>query len=260
MVENRRPKEKSMKHLILLIICISLMTSCATGKKEQQIKIALAQKKEGDIFQAQGEYTAALTRLLEAEKTLSKDPYLQNSLGLAYMGKKRYDLAVEAFTKALALNPDYVEATNNLGAAYLRLGKWDTAISNFNQVLDNLLYPTPHYPLSNLGWAYLGKKDYAQAEVYFLKSLDEKAWFITASHGLAQVYIQSGQLNRAMRYLHRCLRRSPDIPILHADLAEVYEIQGQKRQAINSWQLVLKLVPENSSLARKAERRLSNLF
>jgi len=140
-----------------------MLFSCATsGDSQQKIQVAQSIKKEGDIFQAQGNYTAALTKFLEAEKTIPRDPYLQNSLGLAYMGKKRYELAVGAFQKALALKPDYIEAENNLGAAYLRQKKWDTAISQFQKVLENLIYPTPHYPLTNLGWAYLGKKDFSK--------------------------------------------------------------------------------------------------
>ncbi len=242
------------------MICGCMLFSCATsGDSQKKIKIAQAVKKEGDVFQSQGNYTAALTKFLEAEKTIPRDPYLQNSLGLAYMGKKRYELAVGAFQKALALKTDYIEAINNIGAAYLRQKKWDTAISQFQKVLENLIYPTPHYPLNNLGWAYLGKKDFPKAQTYFYKALEEKPWFITASHGLAQVYLRTGQADRAMVYLHKCLRKSPDSAILHSDLALAYEAMGQHRQAIKSWKLVLKLVPDTSSLARKAETRLMKL-
>ncbi len=37
------------------------------------------------------------------------------------------------------------------------------------KVLKDLLYPTPQFPLSNLGWAYLGKQNYMLAESYFLR-------------------------------------------------------------------------------------------
>jgi tetratricopeptide (TPR) repeat protein len=79
-----------------------------------------------------------------------EDPYLLNSLGLAYMGKNRDDLAIPVFKQVLDLKPDYTEALNNLGAAYLRQKKWDLAIPAFKKVLEDLLYPTPQFPLSNL--------------------------------------------------------------------------------------------------------------
>ena len=250
-----------MKNLLIFILLSFIISSCASAvNRQNDIQIAQALKKEGNIYQTQGQYTAALTKLLKAEKTIPDDPYLQNSLGLAYMGKKREDLAVTAFKKALSNKPDYIVAVNNLGAAYLRQGKWDMSIEKFNKVLESLLYPTPHFPLSNIGWAYLGKQKFHLAESYFLKALDELPWFTAASHGLAQVYLKTGQMDKAMDYLHQCLNKSPNIAILHADLAQVYEGKGFKRQAIKSWQMVLKLVPERSALAKQAESRLSQLY
>ncbi len=250
-----------MKKILVLIFCGCMVLSCtaSTESREKKIKLAKAIKKEGDVFQSQGNYTAALTKLLEAEKLTPNDPYLQNSLGLAYMGKKRYDLAATAFNKALSQKSDYTEARNNLGAAYLRQKKWDIAIDQFNQVLESLIYPTPHYPLTNIGWAYLGQQNFANAQLYFNKALDEKPGFITAVHGLAQVYLRTGQIDRTIAYLHKHLRRNPNAAILHADLAHAYEVKGLRRQAIKAWELVLKLIPEDTPLARKAEDRLIEL-
>jgi type IV pilus biogenesis/stability protein PilW len=250
----------SKKKLVILIFFGFIISSCVnSASRQNEVQIAQAMKKEGDIFQTQGDYTAALTKLLEAKKITPNDPYLQNSLGLAYMGKNRDDLAVTAFKKALTAKPDYIEAINNLGAAYLRQEKWNMAIENFNTVLESLLYQTPHYPLSNIGWAYLGEKKYRLAETYFQKALDKMPWFTAASHGLAKVYLKTGQMKKAMDYLHKCLNRSPDTAIFHADLAQAYEGMGLDQQAIKSWKHVLKLVPERSSLAKQAELRLSEL-
>jgi len=248
------------KRVLLLFFCFIISSCVNSATRQNEIQIAQAMKKEGDIFQTQGDYTAALTKLLEAEKKIPDDPYLQNSLGLAYMGKDRDDLAVIAFKKALTVKPDYIEAINNLGAAYLRQEKWNLAIENFNRVLESLLYQTPHYPLSNIGWAYLGEKKYHLAETYFIKALDQMPWFTAASHGLVQVYLQTGQTRKAMDYLQKCLNRSPGTAIFHADMAQVYERMGLNQQAIRSWQLVLKLVPERSSLAKQAELSISRLY
>ncbi len=249
-----------MKKIMLCALAAGLLSACVSSTDPgTKIKIGEAIKREGDVFQSQGKYTSALAKLLEAEKMIPDDPYLQNSLGLAYMGKKRYDLAVIAFKKSLALKPDYTEAVNNLGAAYLRQEKWDTAITLFNQVLENLIYPTPHYPLANIGWAYLGKLHFPTAQTYFLKALDEKPEFSTATHGLAQVYLRTGQTDRAIKYLHERLSRTPGSAILHADLAQAYEKKDQRKQAIRAWKQVLKLSSKNSSLAKKADKRLTEL-
>ncbi len=246
---------------ILTLLLSSLILSACVSSTDRPIQpnVAQALKTEGDIFLTQGQYTAALSRLLEAQKGLPDDPLLYNSLGLAYMGKKRDDLAESAFQKALDLKPGYAEATNNLGAVYLRREKWDLAIATFTGLLDDLLYPTPHYPLSNIGWAYLGKKDFQKAELYFGKALDLFPGFITASHGLSQTYIQAGRVQTALSYLTVVLKRSPESFILHADMAQAYEMENDTAKAIESWKMVRRYAPKNSSLSRKAEQNISEL-
>lgn len=251
-----------MRNSFLALTLFFLVISSCTGHHSpgKSDRLALAYKKEGDVFQSQGNYTAALAKLLEAEKILPDNSRIQNSLGLAYMGKQRDDLAEKAFKKALRLEPDFTEAKNNLGAVFLRQEKWDTAIAQFEMVLEDLIYPTPQFPLVNIGWAYMGKKEFQKAQAYFRKALDESPGFITAIHGQAQGFLQTGQIDRAMAFLHRKLHKTPDAAILHADLAQTYELKGQTRQAVNAWQLVLKLTPENTSLSKEAQDRLDRLL
>ena len=50
-----------MKNLLILILFSFIISSCITSANQQnQNKIAQAIKKEGDIFQNQGDYTKAL--------------------------------------------------------------------------------------------------------------------------------------------------------------------------------------------------------
>ena len=208
---------------------------------------------------AQGNHTAALAKLLEAKEMMPQDPFIHNSLGLAYMGKKRDDLAELAFQKALQLKPDYTEALNNLGAARLRQDKLDSAIQAFLKVLDDLLYPTPHFPLSNLGWAYVGKKDFKQAETYFLKAMDSLPWYIPATHGQAKVFLKTNRPDDAIAFLKTALYKHPDAAILHADLAEAHEARKEFPLARRAWQQVLRLSPANSPLAAAAEKKLREI-
>ncbi len=245
-----------MRRSVFCIFLLGLALCACAGPAKNDAKLAEAIKIQGEAFLMQGNYTAALSSLLKARKMSPRDPYLLNSLGLAYMGKKRDDLAIPEFKAALALKTDYTEALNNLGAAYLRQEQWDQAILAFKEVLDDLLYPTPQFPLSNLGWAYLGKQNYQQAEMYFSQALDTASAFVPPSHGLARVFLKTGRENEAIQFLKARLQENPEAAVLHADLAWAYEAKGWKKEARDSWQNVLTHVKENTELKKTASERL----
>lgn len=248
-----------MKRPLICIVLLGLTICACTGASRNDARLAEAVKTQGDAFLLQGDYTAALSRLLEARKMRPDDPYLLNSLGLAYMGKNRDDLAIPVFKQALDLKPDYTEALNNLGAAYLRQKKWDLAIPAFKMVLEDLLYPTPQFPLSNLGWAYLEKQNYIQAESWFSQALDASPGYVTASHGLARVFLETRREDQAIDVLKTSLETHPEAAVLHAGLARAYEAKGRIREAKQSWHKVLEYAKARSDLKKTAADRLSAL-
>ncbi len=142
---------------------------------------------------------------------------------------------------------------------YLKTQQWEDAITIFKEVSQNLLYATPEIPISNLGWAYFQQKKYGQAKDYFLKALDISPNYLVPAHGLASVFIETGYQYQAIDFLQRMLRKSPEAAILHSDLAKAYASVKRFDQAKRSWQVVLKLEPENSPLAKEAEKRLFDL-
>jgi len=141
---------------LFLIFCIASCAANVEVRKKQEE----ASRNLGEAYMQQRDFSSALREFLKAEKIYSKDPLLQNDFGLAYMAKGRLDLAVKHFKKAVKLKPDYAPARNNLGTAYLAKKEWDVAIACFKEIVDDVLYATPHYPLTNLGWAYYNKQEY----------------------------------------------------------------------------------------------------
>lgn len=239
--------------------CLLFTLSCtAATTTDKDRQLALDIKTLGEAYLQQGNHTAALREFLEAQKVLTDDPYLYNDLGLTYMGKQRFDLAEEHFLKAISLKKDYIPAKNNLGAAYLRQEKWDNAISCYNEISEDLLYATPHFAQTNLGWAYLGKGELRLAKESFSKAIRYKPDFINALHGLATAYLKSGQPSIAEHFLLKSIQKNPDTAILHADLAESYEATNRLDKAKRSWQDVIRIDPD-SSLADEALRRLERL-
>ncbi|MBF0242717.1 MAG: tetratricopeptide repeat protein [Desulfamplus sp.] len=262
----------TIQSFIYLIVLMALfLQSCTTSGNvasapkvdSQQLQMAKATKELGEAFMAEGNYTSALNEFLKAEKLIPTDPYLHNDLGLTYMAKKRFDLAETHFKKAIELNPEYIPAQNNLGSAYLKQQKWELAIECFKAISDNLLYATPHYPLSNLGWAYLGKRDTNLAKEHFLMALEAEPNFINAIHGLATTYIETSELQAAFNLLTDAINKNDGkgaiVSILYADMARVYEANRQFDKAKESWQKVVDIAPSASGIAQEANERLKQL-
>lgn len=247
-----------MKFRFIIVLLIFTLMSCATPAKQKADprEIALKTQQLGEEQYRNGKYTLALKNLLEAEEHLANDPFLNNSLGLVYLAKRRLTLAEKHFKKAIKLNPEYAQAKNNLGGVYMKLKKWDLAIEMFEAVLANLLYPTPAIPLSNIGWAYFYQNRFHPAKKYFNQSLDIRPHFINAVHGLASIYLAEHNYTKALSFIHASLKLNPGAPILHADLATTYEALGELKKARDSWNVVLSLVPERSPLAKEAEKHL----
>ncbi len=248
---------KTNRFIYVVLVSIFFFVSCVANleiRKSQEE----ASRNLGEAYMGQGDYTAALREFLKAEKLYSKDPYLQNDLGLTYMAKGKPDIAVDHFKKAVEIKPDYTPAKNNMGTAYLAQKKWDDAIACFKEITGDLLYATPHYPLSNLGWAYYNKKEHDLAEKYYQDALKIEPRFAIALSGLGKTYIATGRISEAIAVLEKAVKNSPNSAELYLDLADAYRLSREYKKALNAYKKVVELAPD-SPLAVDAQKRIKNL-
>jgi tetratricopeptide (TPR) repeat protein len=213
----------------------------------------------GEAYMSQGNYTLALKELLAAEKLIPDDPFLQNDLGLAYKGKDRLDLAIQHFKKALALKPNYAPAMNNLGTVYMEQQNWDEAIVCFKSITEDLLYATPHYPLSNMGLAYYHLKNYDLSAKYYQKALRVEPKFLPAIRGLSRTYQAQGKPGEAIDLLENSVSLLPKSPELYSELGAAYTASKKYPAAAAAYGRVLELSQPSTPLAREAQRAIDDL-
>lgn len=252
-------KMKLLARGTLFLIFIFLMTSCAAQDPTHNRRLAEAKRDVGEAYMRQGDYTAALRELLEAEKLYPEDHIVQNDLGICYMNKKRMADAISHFKKAVAIKSNYAPARNNLGTAYLALKEWDTAIEIFKGISKDALYGTPHYPLSNIGLAFYHKGDYHTALRYYKEALKIKENFANALRGAGRSYLALNDGRMALRYLQRAVKAAPKAPEIHFELAEANLLIGRTGQAIVSYESALELAMPESDIAAKAKQRLRSI-
>lgn len=249
--------KKCSLFLIFFSQTILILISCA-GDLEMRKRQSIASRNLGEAYMMQGKHTAALQELIKAQQLYPDDPYLCYDLGLVYMAKEKTDLAIVNFQKAIELKSDFSAAKNSLGTVYLVKEEWDKAIAVFKEVLEDLLYATPHYPLTNMGFAYFSKKDFKLAESYYLKALEKEPEYAVAWRGLGKTYISSNRISNSIEAFEKAVRISPTTAQLHMDLANAYKTNRNFKKAYESYMKVVELDPQGA-LGKEARKLAAGL-
>jgi tetratricopeptide (TPR) repeat protein len=118
--------------------------------------------------------------------------------------------AIQAYQRAVELDPASAGAAVNLGTIYFHLRNWDQAERNYRRALE----ADPQYALAhfNLGNLFDEKGDRAQALLHYMMALRLDPDYSDAHYNLALLYQTSGQVMRAVRHWKVYLRLDPSSP------------------------------------------------
>ena len=130
-------------------------------------------------------------------------PDLYNSLGTQLLLSKKYAEAENAFTKALELNPDYVTARINLMKTLHKTGKEKEALSHGNLLLEkNLPFPDVYQTLSEV---FYSLKQYDNALLNAQRVIKLRPSMINAKLLIAQIYDAQGKKIDAIKMINEFL-------------------------------------------------------
>ena len=135
---------------------------------------------------------------------------------------------------------------------------WDAAIEQFKTVAGDILYATPHFPLTNLGIAYYNKHDYTNAEKYYLDALELQSGFVLALRGLSRTYIAMNKLPQTVATLEKAVAIAPRSVDLYLDLGNAYHMSGDTQKALSAYQKVMSLSP-NTPMAAAAQKEIMKI-
>jgi len=126
---------RSLGALLALFVCIA-STASGQGSPEGEASFSA-----GLVHLREGRPDLALAEFKRAVKADGKNPYFRKGLGIAYAAKRDWKNAIEAFRKALELNPYYADVRNDLGMALINsgereAGKGELLPSNEHEVRD----------------------------------------------------------------------------------------------------------------------------
>ena len=184
---------KSKHKFLPAVCCISLLSACASN---QAVSVA--------------PWTIKPVTAINANN--KPEDFYQT--GRYYQGQNRYDQAIEAYQKALAIDNKFVEARNGLGVIFSRQGKYNEAIEAFKLAIQQS--PNATHLYSNMGYAYYLQGQYADAVATLVQatSLDPKNQHALNNLGLA--YAKVGQPVDAMQTFSKAALQQ-SLPIAAAD-------------------------------------------
>jgi tetratricopeptide (TPR) repeat protein len=199
---------------------------------------ASAQSHLGMALAKIGHSTEAI-EILQNVLRKSNDADAHNNLGHALMNAGRLPEAVEEFTAALALNPNYPAALNNLGVTLSQTGHLPEAIEQLQHAVR--VQPNKAETHNNLAMALLKAGRMSEAIEEFKTALALKPDDPAALNNLAIALSQTGRLSEAIEYLQHALNVQPNHAKTHNNLAMALLKSGRVTEAIDEFHAALQL-------------------
>jgi Tfp pilus assembly protein PilF len=195
----------------------------------------------------------ALEELKKAVKQDDKNPYFQKALGLAYSQLRKYDEAIAAFRRALAIEPYYVDVHNDLGAALVLSGKRNEGRAEWIAAYNEPTNPTPDMSARNLGQSYLEESNFQEAANWFRSSIGKNPKQLDAYTGLAAALAGLQRPEEAVPVLEAALKEVPGDPKLLLALGDMLYRTGRFNEARARLDEVIKKTPGSPEGRRASE-------
>jgi len=223
-----------IKKLIVLLL-IMLITACtstgntrrATQPESKSEKAAEINMQLGLNYMQRGDYKVALDKLqraLELDPTL---PSAHNTIAVLYQRLDEKDKAESHFKEAVQRAPEYSEAQNNYGVFLCQEKRYQEAEQRFLEAIKNPLYENKDQAYENAGICVGLIPDATLAEQYFRKAL---------------------QLNPN---LSKSLFQMANLSYLNIDYAQAKSYM-ERYQAVSQW------TAQSLLLAMKIENKFDN--
>lgn len=179
-------------------------------------------------------------------------PDTWNNLGVISTRENNVAEAIDDFENALKINPNHLLSLDNLGNAYRLQKRWADA----RKVLERALSIAPNDPEANYSMAmvYAQTDDTTKAYDYLQRALQVRPDYPEALNNLGVLYLVTQRPDEAVMTFQRCIRVAPAFDQAYLNLARVYVLRGQRAQARELLNQLLKEHPDQAQARRMLEQ------
>jgi len=176
-----------MRYILPILLLLVFATGCSSNEGDAAINQGRKYFQEGAYAKAEKELVKALDKeLVEYSKK-----ELFTILGNTYNELELYDRSIEYHKKALAIDPNYVEALVNIGIVYRLISEFD-----------------------------LAEESYLKAQ-----EIDPNDPELYAS--LGALYVYKGEVQLALKSFERSIKLDPQLAIAHSNYSLALAMNGE---------------------------------
>ena len=247
------------RDLLVLTLALAAVTGTVShaGKAGEVRKDAFRLLNEGVAAYNRAEYAAAIVPLQKAAAASLNSFGAHYFLGLALAGDRRYTEAVAAYTIALDLEPNHLQANVSTGDAWLSLGDTDEALPYYVRAAK--LRPEYAPALDGIARVWEATADEEKAIALFGRALASDKGFAPAYTHLGDLYLRAGKLDEAVKLLVEAVTIRPDFGAGLNRLASAYGRLGFNNEAVATIRKAIECDPDealfHTSLSRFLQRQ-----
>ena len=176
--------------IFVILLSISFIASCyLKNQSEENADYLMPEQKIKDVTKKD------ITDFMSSVKARDGQAESNYKLGLYFQERKRHNLAIEEFEKAVEQQPDMARAYNAMGISNDKLGKPSQALHCFQLAIK--LDPQMDSAYNNLGYSYLLEDDLDAAIAAFQKAIALNDQNKRYRNNLGLAYVMKGDYDQA---------------------------------------------------------------
>ena len=166
------------------------------------------------------------------------------NMGNALKEQGRLEEAIEAYNKALAIKPDHSDASYNMAYTFQEQGKLEEAIATYKKVL--AIKPDYVDAYNNMGNALKEQGKLEEAIAAYNKALAIKPDYVDAYNNMGVALKEKWKLGEAIEAYKKALAIKPDYADVYNNMGNALQEQGSLEEAIEAYNKALAIQPDHA--------------
>ncbi len=253
---------KILWYFVLAIALANCTTTSSSKKKPDPAKVAARKSNVlinlGMAYVERGQYQVAMEEFNKALKIDPRSYDAHTAIANLYETIDQSQLAEQHYKKAIELAPDNPSTLNNYGKYLCNKDNYSEAESYFAKAAETPLYSRPWIPLTNAGQCMQRASHFQKAEFNYRAALKKNPTYAPALMAMAQLSFEQKKYQSARAFL----QRYESVQKLNAEqlhlAIEIEKALGDNETAAKYAQKLRKQFPDSSRTRRLAPIRQDN--